>query len=540
MEVDVLDYPTSAVCAGWRSAARAVLSLGTLIGASAEYEVVLAEPSVFYAAFPRAKQIAEGGWKRVFCAERAHAGRGGADAPAEALAVIDVEEVARLGLRAQLELELSAMHFCSLLVSERFCPHFVSLLGTFLLGFALPADGWDRPAPVPDAPAPGAKAADEGDAEVEVARGRKQTRPRRRTAEACEAPEAVERVMQVVHMELCSGDLEALTAGTVLPLPDVLAYALQMCVALFVAQRTLGMVHHDLKLLNFFARAPREAPAGVEPGEAAVRFTYVLPAADPPPAAGAAGVELSVELDAARPTLCLLSDFGTVDFGGEGLGAPICAHHFTTFENTPPDYLLLGARATQGPKSDSWTLGLAMLHLCTGHAPYEELLAGLRCPASLRAALNDAWASGRELAVVRKALARDEDGVLADTLYRYWVTLGPPAATEWLHASRAYLALSAWSRAHAAELGRDGAAFTLASGTAFATARARMAEAGGLHELVRGLLEWDPARRLTPEDALRAAEVFAPMRASAGSAARHVDGAATNGARLVCAREYRL
>jgi hypothetical protein len=561
-----LDYPCGAVCAGWRSAARAVLSLGTLIGCTDAHEVVLADEAAFYAAFPRAAKIAEGGWKRVYRAERAGGG-GGERGVADALAVIDVEEATRLGVRAQLELEMSVMHFCSLLVSERACPHFVLLHATFLVGFPLPADGWARTAEVERArdhartlsaeraleertanapaepPAPSARrstraetasAADENDEPADDGgaggRGRKQTRPRRRAAEPSPEP-ALAAVLQVVHMELCDGDLEALTAGKALPLADVLAYACQMCVAVCVAQRALGLVHHDLKLLNFFARRPRGAAAAERAGQAAVRLVYVLPPeeADAGERGGGGerggeggGVRLALELDTARPTLCLLSDFGTAEVGEAGGGAaglPICAHHFTTYENTPADYLLLGGRATQSAAADAWTLGLALLHLATGHAPYEELLAALRCPPSLRAALNDAWSSGRDYAVVRKALARDDDGVLADTLYRYWVMLGAPAHDGgWLEASRAHEALVSWSGAHAAELARDACAYGLDAGVAFGEARARMAAAPGLGELVRGLLCWQPARRLSPERALRNAPVFAPMRAAAAAA----------------------
>ena len=568
-----LDYPAAAVCTDWRTAARAILSLGTLVGCTPEHEVVLADELSFYAAFPRARKIAEGGWKRVY---RADGAARGAAAGASALAVVDVVEAERLGVRAQLQLEMSAMHFCSLLVSTGGCPNFVELHATFLLAFPLPPTGWDRPdaaaiaaalaaaAARADAEAAGDQVgtADEvgaGDEVAPAARtgGRvKQPRPRRRAAAAESAPRAdtpapasdeadaaVEALLQVAHMELCAADLEALTAGVALPMDDVLCYALQMCAALHVAQRALHLVHYDVKLLNFFARTPREAPAGIAPGEAIVELTYVLPARGGATGGSAASgdgeVRLRVALDAARPTLCLLSDFGTADVGGDSLGAPICAHHLSTYENTPPDFLLLGARATQGAAADSWALGLALLHLCTGHAPYEELCAPLRCPAPLREALVDAWAGGREYAPVRKALARDDDGVLADTLYRYMIVLGLPtneaALAGWLDGSRAALALHRWARAQPAELTRDAAAFSLGSGRAFELARARMAEAPGLAELVRSLLAWEPGRRTSPERAMRTADAFAPLRVGAGETGRARGASAPW---CVCAREY--
>ena len=53
-----------------------------------------------------------------------------------------------------------------------------------------------------------------------------------------------------------------------------------------------------------------------------------------------------------------------------------CLHpqsQFTTFENLSLDVLLLGDEAKQGFAVDTWSLGLCLLHLCTGEAPYEEV-----------------------------------------------------------------------------------------------------------------------------------------------------------------------
>jgi hypothetical protein len=68
------------------------------------------------------------------------------------------------------------------------------------------------------------------------------------------------------------------------------------------------------------------------------------------------------------------------------------AGHYTTLENTAPEQLLLGAAngsngsadeggtekvmvsAVSSFEADSFQLGLCMLHLYTGDAPYEELL----------------------------------------------------------------------------------------------------------------------------------------------------------------------
>lgn len=81
------------------------------------------------------------------------------------------------------------------------------------------------------------------------------------------------------------------------------------------------------------------------------------------------------------------------------------------------------------------------------------------------------------------------------------------------------------------------AGYSLESGIVFALARARMAEARGLAELVRGMLAWEPAARSSPERALRACDAFERFRVSPGSeapAAARAPGAP----RCLSARDY--
>ena len=82
-----------------------------------------------------------------------------------------------------------------------------------------------------------------------------------------------------------------------------------------------------------------------------------------------------------------LGDYGTCDCDQQSLGQPIGLEQFTTLENVPVEQLLLGAGATQTFAADTWALGLSLLHLFTGHAPYEELMADVCCPEPLRDAL---------------------------------------------------------------------------------------------------------------------------------------------------------
>lgn len=147
-----------------------------------------------------------------------------------------------------------------------------------------------------------------------------------------------------------------------------------------------------------------------------------------------------------------LGDFGTGVIGER----PVCVDSFTTLENSPPELLTDGDAAVQvrlrfisaclnahqRPRSrpcigrllyggvqhsnmhrphcphrlgarphlhavlccavlsqsfggDVWCLGLCMLHVATGCCPYEEILADVVCPPTLRDALHAVWSQTR-------------------------------------------------------------------------------------------------------------------------------------------------
>ena len=79
-----------------------------------------------------------------------------------------------------------------------------------------------------------------------------------------------------------------------------------------------------------------------------------------------------------------LADYGTADLRAESDGCPVTLAQITTLENTPPEQLILGDCSTQGNGHDCFGLGLCMLHLFTGHAPYEEILESVSCPKMLK------------------------------------------------------------------------------------------------------------------------------------------------------------
>ena len=49
------------------------------------------------------------------------------------------------------------------------------------------------------------------------------------------------------------------------------------------------------------------------------------------------------------------------------MGQPIDAEQFTTLENTPIEFLVHGADATQSYAADGFALGLCVLHLLVSH-----------------------------------------------------------------------------------------------------------------------------------------------------------------------------
>ena len=273
----------------------------------------------------------------------------------------------------------------------------------------------------------------------------------------------------------------------------------QMMHSLYAAQERLTLRHYDVKALNFLLKPAKDAvadlasrPGGRSSGEVddipaegavlsveissdgdsssgnSLRISYgidgqrcVLRLASSPSAsssASAAASPLTTRFPEAWGALSggdavvKLADYGTADTRPESLGTPIKPYHFTTLENAPPEYMLLGDACVQGYEADAWGLGLCAVHLLTGAAPYEEVMAAVRCPVPLREAMLQLWTSasggaaggsggrkkkgaaaagGSDVTPTYRALgtvlAHDEDNIVADTLYRILVLCGPQA-----------------------------------------------------------------------------------------------------------------
>jgi serine/threonine protein kinase len=505
------------------------------------------------------------------------------------MSVVDVRELQAKGLEPSLRTEIWVTHLLGKLAALGRCPHYLQLHSCFRSASA-PPEQW---ACTGGGGSPSARASAEQDENAPpVGRLRRTARkPARSTGRAGGCYQYV--VMQYAE----GGDMEEACKalpGMVWPVDQLPHLAFQMLFSLHVAQVELQMRHYDVKLLNFFLTSPAAAlggPAAAVDGPASaaresagcgeVRLRYSV-----------LGADYLLRLDASAPSLAVLADFGTADISPSTLGAAVAACNFTTLENTPPEFLLCGAAARQGFEADAWGMALCLLHLLTGRAPYEELLATVRCPADLRRSLEAVWAgagspsgaragapaacggaggqayeaevgSGAEqgecdgasmYGAVGQVLETDEEGVLADTLYRYLCLFGPetagsaplaprqaaaagrervagaaatvsgglgtvaPGVGGSVKASPAWHAVERWlfSSPGRSRFGRDHAHWSAFHGRAkpVAEAQRRMAQLPGAEEMLRGLCEFEPSRRWTVEQAL-GGRMLEPLRAAA-------------------------
>jgi len=518
--------------------------LGTAEGAVPAGATSIAMAEVLKA-YPCGRFLAEGGTKLVYKAFNKSARRW------EAMSVVDRRALREAGLESQLQTELWVTHLLGQLRQHGRCPHFLRLHQTFTCTEKPPAEAWGGAEP-PEVSGDESSGSDE-DEPTELPPPKEEPRAgrtARKPARATRKPPAG--CHQYIMMELAEGgDMEEACkacpgeAYDVAQLPSLL---LQMLFSVLASQRELSLRHYDLKLLNFFLAAPPRAPAtAAHATHAAMRY-------------GVAGRLLELQLPADEPSLVVLADFGTADIAPDTLGRPITDQQFTTLENTPPDFLLCGCGASQSFAADAFGLGLCVLHLLTGKAPYEELLAPVRCPAELRAALLQVWGEpkGATYAVVRRQLdahadadaeaEADADGdgggsVLYDTLYRYLCLFGADLGAEdddnddddddddscegCVANSAAWAAVQGWlaTGGGRTRFGRDHAQWSAFHGRnkAVAAAQRRMAALPGSAALLRGLARFEPRRRWSVARALRS-EVFASLRCEAQPASEASDG----------------
>jgi len=202
----------------------------------------------------------------------------------------------------------------------------------------------------------------------------------------------------------------------------------QMAFSLHVAGDRFGLKHYDVKLLNFLLQ-PVNSKIINDNEHPFTVLRY-----------GVGSHVFNLRMPTSKALLIKLADYGTANVQSESNGQPIIISNFTTLENSPPDFLILGDAAKQGYGHDCFGLGLCMLHLFTGHAPYEEMLEDVICPPSLKRKLKRIWehCSSKGYKVVRSVIFSDvyedeegnlegeRDEVLYDTLYRFLVLFGIP------------------------------------------------------------------------------------------------------------------
>lgn len=383
----------------------------------------------FVVDYPRGKFLSDGAFKRVYAVRSAVHGR------QDALSIMDVKDLEAREIEgvAKVEMEISLM--CSLLATMKICPNMIKVHAMFQAEHDVTV--W-RPWA------------------VESMHDLQSLPPVDAKTVYKKTFAAKKGRYQYCQMEFCSGgDVEELVRKEkVLGLEEVRSFLFQMFFAMYAARESLALRHYDIKLLNFFATNDVDSSLlPLSSLSAASTSPETAPSSSAAEAAAAAAPQMIVgfgkhlfRIDGSashRPGIVKMADFGTSTVGSETLGTPITVQQFTTLENTPMEFLLLGGSARQSYASDTFCLGLSFLHLLTGFEPYEVLLADVRCPGVLKERLNEIWDEkqpGNPYHVIfmtiqslqapddpeLSTLSQDDtiQDILCDTLYRFFVLLG--------------------------------------------------------------------------------------------------------------------
>ena len=290
------------------------------------------------------------------------------------------------------ELAVSAM--LSSLVRRAICPNFIAMRGVFTMANLPPPSHW-------------------GDEEEKYPAGRSFV-PGKSVRKPSTPKGGHPGRYQYIRMELVNeGDAEELTKRQKDERFDfevARGLLFQIAFGLFAAADKYSVKHYDIKLLNIFVHRDPEAESGL-----VLRY-------------GLGSLIFAVKMPSRDPFVAKVADFGTANTVPDSNGQPVTMAHFTTLENTPPDFMILGDDATQGHEHDNFGLGLAMLHLFTGSRPYEEILEEVKCPPQLKARLRKIWENENVggYSVIRTVISDDPFETLYHTLYRFLVLFGIP------------------------------------------------------------------------------------------------------------------
>jgi serine/threonine protein kinase len=460
--------------------------------------------------FPWACFLSEGAFKRVYKVWNS------AVQAEEALSVMDVNVIEDTGNKHIVGAELAVSALLSSLVRRNICPNFVLTRQVFTSHHEPPAAHWgcaDNKRPKGSSYVPG----------MEL--GKKPRLP----------PAKKQGRFQYMRMELCTGgDIEEFLKrqpDEIMPIDETRALLFQMAFSLHAAADRFSLKHYDVKLLNFFL----QTFTNVDSNHTVLRY-------------GLGSHVFSLRMPTSRALVAKLADYGTANVQAESNGQPVTIGHFTTLENTPPDYMILGDAACQGHGHDAFGLGLCMLHVFTGHAPYEEIMEEVYCPSGLKKKLKKIWedegSSGYDVirSVILADVEKDEDGVAVEgepdetfyhTFYRYLVLFGIPAdkfqiknyGRVWRAVSSSIESCSTAKKGYgrsaaakkccpdATQFANDQWKYSLSSGSNeyIARARRRLESMEGGLELLISLVNFDPEKRATATDVLNSS-FMAPLR----------------------------
>jgi len=491
--------------------------------------------------FPWATFLSEGAFKRVY---RVWNSTVNAE---EAVSVMDVDAIEDMGNKEIVGAELSVSVLLSSLVRRNVCPNFVVTRGVFTCPYGPASSHW-------------------GCAENKKPKGSIYD-PNRALVEDLPATpgDEVRGKFQYIRMELCRyGDMEEwlkTQPGQGIAANEARMLFFQMAFALHAAADRYSMKHYDVKLLNFFLQSANDETIGNGSATNGSHPYTVL-------RYGIGSSVFGLRMPTSRALIAKLADYGTANIRPESNGQPLTIGQFTTLENSPPEFLISGDAAKQGYDHDSFGLGLCMLHLFTGHAPYEEILEAVTCPVALKRKLKSIWEnqSSNGYDVIRSVILadvyEDEDGnvegepdeVLYDTLYRYLVLFGiPDKKSQYKEGARVWRAITscligqalklpastsvparrstrrnaarAFSAAvpatsagpDASQYEIDTSLYSLHTGTdpRIAEARKKLEAMDGGMELLLSLVSFDPSTRATPLDAINS-NFFVPLREEDG------------------------
>lgn len=431
----------------------------------------------------------------------------------------DVDKIESTGNKSVVATELAVSVMLSSLSRRGICPNFVVTRGVFTCPFEPPASHW-------------------GCAENKNHQVHANTPKAKRPPKQPSAKHAGR--FQFIRMELCTeGDAEEFIKdqpNELLPIEMSRILLFQISFALYAGATKFSLKHYDLKLLNVFLQKASNVPGAKLSATGDVVLRY-----------GLGSKNFALRMPVEKALLAKLADYGTADVKAETNGQPLSLAQITTPENTPPEFLILGDAAKQGHEHDLFGLGLCMLHLFTGSAPYEEILEDVQCPPTFKKMLSDLWEdeSVAGYSVIRSFVMSevytDDDGNITegeadetfyDTLYKFLVLFGVPEnkfqrrqhGRVWKAVSDCFGCPMSKRGKDSTYFARDQRKYSLSHGTNKYIARARrnLEKFDGGMELLRSLVDFDGSKRATALDVLNS-EFFAPLTEVAGTEYRHFD-----------------